>query len=349
MKILNPTFKKIAAIVYGVGGVNIGFSKKLAQLHLLPAEKHCPKFTIQTLGLLHLTSYISPARPQKIEIDSPKLNLADPYLFSSQQIDLILSADKYGSCLLPGLQRGMLGTLTAQATVFGWILSDSVMSDTAKTNIPLTVHQSITAQVLHEDLTKFGELEKLPNRNPFSSDKKFCEEHFWTTHRRTSDGRYMARLPFNSGPRIKIGFSLFRAKIVLNKVLQRLSGSSTLFKEYSEISSEYERLGLMERVLEEELDDSAQVVYVPHHPVLRESSATTKLRVVFNASSFTSNNTSLNTHLHVGPRILNDLVSIILNWRSPCFMYMADIKKVFRKNFGRSSRLQLTENFMVLS
>ena len=88
-----------------------------------------------------------------------------------------------------------------------------VLSDTLKTNIPLTVHQSITAQVLHEDLTKFWELEELPNRDPLSNDEKFCEEHFLTTHRRTSDGRYMVRLPFKSGPPIKIGVSLFRAKI----------------------------------------------------------------------------------------------------------------------------------------
>ena len=55
MKILNLTFKKIKAIVYGFGRVNIGSSRKLAQLHLLPTEKHCPKVTIQALVLLHLT------------------------------------------------------------------------------------------------------------------------------------------------------------------------------------------------------------------------------------------------------------------------------------------------------
>ena len=76
---------------------------------------------------------------------------------------------------------------------------------------------------------------------------------------------------------------------------------------------------------------TAQIVYLPHHPVLRESSSTTTLRVVFNASSLTSNNTSLNTHLHVGPRILNGLDSIILNWRSSRFVYMADIEKMFRQ------------------
>ena len=72
------------------------------------------------------------------------------------------------------------------------------MSDTLETNIPLTVHQSITAQVLHEDLTKFWKLEELPNRNPLSNDEKLCVKHFLTTHRRISDGRYMVRLPIKS-------------------------------------------------------------------------------------------------------------------------------------------------------
>ena len=141
---------------------------------MLPIEKHCPKVTIQALVLLHLTSYISPVGPQKIETDLPKLKLADLYPFSSQQIDLILGADKYGSCLLPGLQRGVFGTLAAQFTVFIWILSGLVMPDTVEINIPLTVHQSITAQVLHQDLTKFWELEELPNRNRLSDDEKLC-------------------------------------------------------------------------------------------------------------------------------------------------------------------------------
>ena len=142
----------------------------------------------------------------------------------------------------------------------------------------------------------------------------------------------MVRSPFKTEPSIKIGVSLLRAKIVLNKVLQRLSGKSTLLKEYSDFLSEYERLGHMERVLEKEIDASAQILYLPHHPMLRECSATTKRRVVFNASSLTSNNTSLNLHLCVDLRILNDLVSIILNWRSPRFVHMADIEKMFRQN-----------------
>ena len=80
----------------------------------------------------------------------------------------------------------------------------------------------------------------------------------------------MVRLPFKSGPPIKIGVSLFTAKIVLNKVLQRLSGSSTLFKEYSEFLSEYERLGQMERVLEEELNDCSDCLLTTSPGVKRK-------------------------------------------------------------------------------
>ncbi|XP_033231697.1 uncharacterized protein LOC117182702 [Belonocnema kinseyi] len=89
----------------------------------------------------------------------------------------------------------------------------------------------------------------------------------------------------------------------------------------------------MELVREEELDNSIQIVYLPHYPVLRESSSTSKLRVVFNASSLTSNNIFLNSHFHIGPKILNDLVCIILNWRLPRFVYMPDIEKIIRNFF----------------
>ena len=43
--------------------------------------------------------------------------------------------------------------------------------------------------------------------------------------------------------------------------------------------------------------------YLPMHGVYKESSSTTKLRVVFDASAQTSTNTSLNDILSVGPTL----------------------------------------------
>jgi len=44
----------------------------------------------------------------------------------------------------------------------------------------------------------------------------------------------------------------------------------------------------------------SQIVYIPHHAVVRNSSSTTRIRVLFNASSVTTNGTSFNSHLLPG-------------------------------------------------
>jgi hypothetical protein len=53
----------------------------------------------------------------------------------------------------------------------------------------------------------------------------------------------------------------------------------------------------------EEVTPAFEPIYIPHHAVIRESSSTTKLRVVFNASCKTRNGTSINDHLLVGPKL----------------------------------------------
>ncbi|KAH8354585.1 hypothetical protein KR059_008802, partial [Drosophila kikkawai] len=52
--------------------------------------------------------------------------------------------------------------------------------------------------------------------------------------------------------------------------------------------------------------------FTPHHCVLKPESHTTKLRVVFDASTVTSSGKSLNDLLHTGPTVQNTLRSILL-------------------------------------
>ncbi|XP_043062888.1 uncharacterized protein LOC122319553 [Drosophila yakuba] len=71
--------------------------------------------------------------------------------------------------------------------------------------------------------------------------------------------------------------------------------------------------------------------YMPHHAVLKPESVTTKLRVVFNASSPSSNGTSLNDILHAGPVLKSDLTNQILKWRYFRYVFSADIEKMYRQ------------------
>ena len=87
--------------------------------------------------------------------------------------------------------------------------------------------------------------------------------------------------------------------------------SPEIKKQYNEFMTDYENKTHMTRVLERPCE-TAQTVYLPHHPVMRESSLTTKLRVVFNASTKTSNFTSLNDHMLIGPKLQTGIFDVLL-------------------------------------
>jgi len=76
-------------------------------------------------------------------------------------------------------------------------------------------------------------------------------------------------------------------------------------------------------------DSNSQVVYIPHHSVVRQSSATTRVRVVF--PSLTTNGTSLNQHLLPGPKLQTDLFEILLRWRQYQYVYTADVAKMYKQ------------------
>ncbi|XP_055308873.1 uncharacterized protein LOC129572795, partial [Sitodiplosis mosellana] len=71
--------------------------------------------------------------------------------------------------------------------------------------------------------------------------------------------------------------------------------------------------------------------YLPHHPVFKESSTTTKVRAVYDASCKTSNGNSLNSQLLVGPTIQSDLFSTLIHWRKHRYAITGDIEKMYRQ------------------
>ncbi|XP_018358679.1 PREDICTED: uncharacterized protein LOC108758300 [Trachymyrmex cornetzi] len=71
--------------------------------------------------------------------------------------------------------------------------------------------------------------------------------------------------------------------------------------------------------------------YLPHHGVVKETSITTKLRVVFNGSSKTSTGVSLNDLLHVGPKLQNELFDVLIWYRQFRYVFSSDIEKMYRQ------------------
>ncbi|GFU68161.1 uncharacterized protein TNCV_248251 [Trichonephila clavipes] len=94
--------------------------------------------------------------------------------------------------------------------------------------------------------------------------------------------------------------------------------------------NEYESLGHMSLV-NSRSHTSKDQNFLPHHAVIKPSSPTTKLRVVFDASCKTTNGTSLNSLLGVGSKLQRDIFEILLNFRIPIIVLTADIEKMYRQ------------------
>ncbi|XP_029055098.2 uncharacterized protein LOC114882376 [Osmia bicornis bicornis] len=265
------------------------------------------------------------------------IKLADGNKSKLDRIDLLIGADLYGSILLDGLRKGSADEPIAQRTIFGWIVFGPCAPSTRR-GTPSKGISCLQSNIPHANelnLRKFWELEEIPSFHALSEDENRCELHFASTHSRRTDGRYVVKLPFKEGAVTEFVDSFQIASRSLNRLEIRLSKDVKLAEAYSSFLSEYEQLGHMAPTVLPKNSDfrTSAGYYMPHHPVLRESSTTSPLRVVFNASCVTRSGSSLNDQLLTGPKLQTDLPSILLRWRTHRLVYIADIAKMFRQIF----------------
>lgn len=271
-----------------VGGQNVGSTRGVVSLRL--------RSRIDSSFEINVSAFILPRVTDRVPSQAvlttswthlADLPLADPEFAIPGAIDLILGADVYGTLLCGSIKRGSSNAPVAQETSFGWIVSEpAIYTSTPSCPVSFGIRSAKNID-LHEELQTFWLQEEvlssaINRRNP---DEIECEKHFLGTHSRDKTGRYILRLLFRSTPQ-SLGESRSTATKMLERVRHRIQRDPSFGKLYSDFMLQYERLGHMQPV--NHFQDEKSPVYLPHHGALRESSSTTKLRVVFNGSSRTS-------------------------------------------------------------
>ncbi|GFS99703.1 integrase catalytic domain-containing protein [Trichonephila clavipes] len=110
---------------------------------------------------------------------------------------------------------------------------------------------------------------------------------------RFNSGRYEVGFPWKGHTQeLNDNFSVAEKRV--KSLTRRFIRDPTLYIQYSEILKEYESQGIIERVLETEKPTDRAVFYLPHQAVFRQESLTTKMRIVFDASSHEDGQPSLN-------------------------------------------------------
>jgi len=121
---------------------------------------------------------------------------------------------------------------------------------------------------------------------------------------------------------------------MITHLSKRFANDSIHAQAYLEFLNEYEQLGYMK--LSDSQAEPQLLCYLSHHGVIRKTSSTTKLRVVFNGSShqYWSFTPVLNDLLHIETKLQIDVfdVQFLIWFRSFQYVFSSDIEKIYRIN-----------------
>lgn len=320
----------ISNSILGINNVTSQISKS-CRLRIKSLDEHFTT-SVHCFILPSITNFTPSKQVDLSMINVPSdICLADPHFHTPAAIDVLIGVDVFWDIL--GTQRLRLGDgLPILCDMkLGWLVSGPIKGDHVSSSHALCHFTEVQCdENIHDvqyQLAKFWQLEEVSADFQYSPDKKACENHFITNTTRLEDGRFCVRIPLKRSPEL-LGDSFPRAQQCFLSLERRLNIKPNLSLLYKNFMAEYELLGHMTKYTII-LNPSSH--YIPHHGVLRESSSTTKLRVVFNASSPTTTGVSFNQLQLVGPVVQDDLLSILLRFREHKYVIAADVEKMFRQ------------------
>ena len=269
-------------------------------------------------------------------VESQGLKPADPNFDRPGKIDVLLGAD-----VIPFIQSrdGATDSVVARETVFGHVFLGTY--DTLPDSIPVVSNVQIVGtrvsdfqarDELSVAVTRFWEVEEPPARTQvFSAEEVRVQKHYMSTHRFLPNaGRYEVTLPRKQEAGV-LGESKTMAfqRFYLN---ERSLLRKRCWAEFQRVVKEYLDLAHARQCTPEEVAmASREGYYMPMHCVRKDSSTTTKLRVVFDASARTTSGLSLNDTLAVGPMLHQTLDKILMKFRMYRVALTGDVQKMYRE------------------
>ncbi|XP_037521503.1 uncharacterized protein LOC119398758 [Rhipicephalus sanguineus] len=257
-------------------------------------------------------------------------NVADsfqPTTWQPEEISVLIGSDAYWQVTTGKIDR-ISSTITAINTTFGWMVQGPMTSDfrspTSALFVALEKSDSENIDVSLMWRLDAIEIDEAYSRN-LESDPHMSEFKQGISKQ---DGRYQVPLMVKP-PWLPSGSNNRRlAERRLRMQINRFREQSSLLQKYDEAISAYFNDGHAEKVQDEQpLKDN--VYYMPHHAVVRRDAVTTKLRVVFDASSHEAGHVCLNDVLSKGVKLGSDVIQLLLNFRCQPVVLAADIKKAY--------------------
>jgi len=165
--------------------------------------------------------------------------------------------------------------------VLWWTLSGTTRVTTSQwlnTHLFLQENKSLV-----QTLKRFWEM-KAVEQSTTTAETQTCEQHFSTHTTLHSDGRCVVRHLTKMDP-TQLGYTLLSAEQRMHATKRRVERHPDLKVQYHNFMKGCEKLGHMNLLKSQEGNQTCY--FLPHHPVLKETSTTTKTRGVFDWSANT--------------------------------------------------------------
>lgn len=142
------------------------------------------------------------------------------------------------------------------------------------------------------------------------------------------NGRYWVSRPWKEDiPHLSTHYGLSVGR--LDSILNKFQRQPDLLTKNNNLFEEQLKAGIIEEI-KWDTKTGGCIHYMPHQPVLRPDKATTKLRIVYDASAkLGQSDRSLNEAILRRPVLLPDLVGILLRFRAMKTAITADVEKAF--------------------
>ena len=305
------------------GAYGGGTSRHYVQVQLQSTHNSGKSVTLKLSVIPKLPTAYPPLRREDIATNPhlKDLELAGPDF--GGPLDVLVGSLDCCKCLQGSFTYHAEPDIAVSPSIFGWTVTGPMDYEPPTQLLKLQVKED----VLHQDLQRLWELEKTPETPQLSNNDEIALYHFRDTHKIEKDGRYKVEVP-----RIADTPTLGESRhIAIKRFLQNERSLKKRGKldEFNTALREYVDLDHAEIVPHQDL--TLANYYLPVHGVFKQTSTTTKVRPVFDASAKSSNGVSLNDLLHTGPNLYPLLTDVLIRFRSHLIGVSADISKMFRE------------------
>ena len=238
-------------------------------------------------------------------------------------VHIVLGVNEYARLKTQERPRiGLEGEPIAELTKLGWVVL-SPGDDFDLTNL-------LFSKTSLHDYENLCSLDCLGIEEKHSKPDDLVYEKFRKQLHRSPEGFYETGLIWKEDhPHLNNNKSGSLGR--LNNLVKSLKQTKKL-EVYDSIMQEFKANQFIEKINVEEVNEtvSEKVFYLPHRPVIREHAETTKVRIVFDASTKANQNSvSLNECLETGPPLQNSLWDILIRTRMRPILLSGDIEKAF--------------------